>query len=61
MNSIQQHFDLYTSGLWTCPTTGMLLTLEEGPLTWEEVDAMEHGCLDEYNEWSMQMNSAFAA
>jgi hypothetical protein len=39
----------------------MLLTLDEGPMTWEEVDAMEHGCLDEYNEWSMQMNTAFAA
>lgn len=57
--TIQQHLDRYTSGLWQCPTTGMLLTLEESPLTWEEVDAMEHGCLDEYNEWSNHCNSLF--
>ena len=61
MTSIQDHFKLYASGLWTCPKTGMLLTLEECPLTWEEVDAMEHGCLDAYNEWCEQCNAAFAA
>ncbi len=61
MTPIQQHFDLYTSGLWQCPTTGMLLTLEERPYTYEEMDAMEHGCLDEYNEWCEQFNVEFAA
>ena len=39
----------------------MLLTLEESPLTWEQVDAMEHDCLDAYNEWCEQCNAAFAA
>jgi hypothetical protein len=39
----------------------MLLTLEERPYTYEEMDAMEHGCLDEYNEWCEQFNVEFAA
>jgi hypothetical protein len=61
MTSIQDHLKLYASGLWACPKTGMLLVLEESPLTWEQVDAMEHDCLDAYNEWCEQCNAAFAA
>lgn len=61
MTSIQDHFKLYASGLWACPKTGMLLTLDQAPLCWEEVDAMEHDCFDAYNEWCEQFNAAFAA
>lgn len=61
MTSIQDHLKLYASGLWACPKTGMLLVLEESPLTWEQVDAMEHDCLDAYNEWSEHCSNLFAA
>lgn len=61
MTSIQKHLKLYASGLWECPTTRMLLTLEEQPLTHEDADAVRQESIDSYNEWCEQYNSSFTA
>jgi hypothetical protein len=60
MTSIQRHFDMYASGLWECPNTGILLTLEEHPYTQEELKTMEESAQEHYEEnyndfmWDME-------